>query len=117
MSALALLTRISEGMPMISRSDGCTFHLLLADRPLPCPMERTYGVTRITSLCFWYLYGAEGARTKSAVVLFEEGASSKQKFFRQIEFIADILADELVRRRRLAVLYNLQGSSILEQSY
>jgi hypothetical protein len=102
---------------MISRSDGCNFHLLLADRPLPYPMERTYGVTRITSLCFWYVYGAEGAGTKSAVVLFEDGASSKQKFFRQIEFIADILADELVRRRELAVLYNLQGSSILEQSY
>jgi hypothetical protein len=50
-------------------------------------------------------------------VLFEDDASSKQKFFRQIEFIADTLADELVRRRELAVLYNLQGSSILEQSY
>jgi hypothetical protein len=113
----ALLTRISEGMPMISRSDGYNFHLLLADRPLPYPMEKTYGVTRITSLCFWYMYGAEGAQTKSTVVLIEDSARSKQKVFRQIEFVADILADELVRRRELAVLYNLQGSSIVEQSY
>jgi hypothetical protein len=104
-------------MPMISRSDGCTFHLLLADRPLPYPMERTYGVTRITSFCFWHVYGAKGAKTKSTVVLIEDSASSKEKVFRQIEFVADILADELVRRQELAVLYNLQGSSILEQSY
>jgi len=32
----------------------------------------------ITSLRFWYVYGAEGARTKSAVVLVEDGASSKR---------------------------------------
>ncbi len=102
---------------MISRSDGCTFHLLLADQPLPYPMEKAYGVTKFSSLCFWYVYGAEGAETKSAVVLFENVASAKEKVFRKIEFIADILADELVRRRELASLYNLQGNSIQEQSY
>jgi hypothetical protein len=113
----ALLARMSEGIPMISRSDGCNFHLLLADRPLPYPMERTYGPTRITSLCFWYVYGAEEAETKSTVVLFECGTGCREKIFRQIEFIADVLADELLRRRELAVFYNLQGNSILEQSY
>ncbi len=35
-----LLCRMCESMPMISRSDGKTFHVLLADRPLAYPQER-----------------------------------------------------------------------------
>jgi hypothetical protein len=113
----ALLSRLFEGMPMISRSDGRNFHLLLADRPLAYPMERDKDPKPMTSVCFWYVYGAEGGATKSTVVLFECGAGSREKIFRQIEFIADVLADELLRRRELAVFYNLQGNEILELAY
>lgn len=113
----ALLSRLSEGMPMISRSDGRTFHLLLADRPLAYPMERGKDPKPMTSVCFWYVYGAEGRATKSTVVLFECGAGSSRKIFREIEFIADVLADELLRRRELAVFYSLQGKEILELAY
>jgi hypothetical protein len=108
---------MSEGMPMISRSDGRSFHLLLADHPLPYPAERVAGPTRTTSVCFWYVYGEEMSATKSTVVIFECSASSRDKMYRRIEFIADVLADELVRRRELAVFYNLQGNSVLELSY
>ena len=55
----ALLSRLSEGIPMISRSDGKTFHLLLADRPLPYPAERGEQVTPTVSVCFWCVYGAD----------------------------------------------------------
>jgi hypothetical protein len=113
----ALLSRLSEGMPMISRSDGRKFHLLLADRPLAFPMERDESPTRMTSVCFWNKYGADRDAAKSTVVLFESCAGARGKIFRQIEFIADLLADELQRRRELAVFYNLQGNSILELSY
>jgi hypothetical protein len=113
----ALLSRLSEGIPMISRSDGRNFHLLLADRPLAYPMERGEDQTPMTSVCFWYVYGPEGVATKSTVVLFEYGAGPRGKIFRQIEFIADVLADELLRRRELAVFYNLQGNEILELTY
>jgi hypothetical protein len=51
----ALLSRLSEGIPMISRSDGKTFHLLLADRPLPYPAERGEHPTQTVSVCFWYV--------------------------------------------------------------
>jgi len=66
----ALLTRLSEGIPMISRSDGRNFHLVLADRPLPYPVESASGPTGTISVCFWYVYGAENRETKSTVVLF-----------------------------------------------
>ncbi|HEY1482078.1 MAG TPA: hypothetical protein VGF19_05070, partial [Candidatus Acidoferrum sp.] len=35
----AILCRLCEGIPMISRSDGKLFHLLLADHPIPYPAE------------------------------------------------------------------------------
>lgn len=113
----ALLSRFSEGIPMISRSDGRNFHLLLADRPLPYPMESGEAPTRMTSVCFWYLYGAEKSATKSTVVLFESLSAAKEGAFRQIELIADLLSDELLRRQELAVFYNLQDNSILELGY
>jgi len=102
---------------MISRSDGRNFHLLLADRPLPYPMERAGGPTGTISVCFWYVYGAEKRETKSTVVLFEGTLGLKSTLFRQIESIADMLADELLFRQGLGVLYNLQGHEILELAY
>ena len=111
----ALLFRLSEGIPMISRSDGRNFHLLLADRPLPYPAERGGGPT--VSVCFWYQYGAERDATKSTVVLFEGVTSPKGIHFRKIEFIADVLAEELLRRQSLAVFYNMKGNAILELAY
>jgi hypothetical protein len=113
----ALLFRLSEGIPMISRSDGRSFHLLLADRPLPYPAERDGGPTPSVSVCFWYQYGADRNGTKSTVVLFEGVSSPKTILFRQIEFIADVLTDELLRRQGLAVFYNIKGNAVLELAY
>lgn len=113
----ALLFRLSEGIPMISRSDGKNFHLLLADRPLPYPAERGVGATPTMSVCFWYLYGTDRNSTKSTVVLFEGIPGPKANLFRQIEFIADVLADELLRHQSLAVFYNMKDNAILELAY
>lgn len=113
----ALLSRLSEGMPMISRSDGRNFHLLLADRPLPYPIETSEGPTRMTSVCFWHVYGTENAATKSTVVIFESVCEFNPNIFRQIEFIADILADELLRRHTLGAFYNMQANAVLELTF
>lgn len=102
---------------MISRSDGRNFHLLLADRPVAFPVERDAESPPMTSVCFWYLCGADRRATKSTVVLFDCHEGSREKMFRQIEFIADVLSDELLRRGELAVFCALQGDSILERSY
>jgi hypothetical protein len=63
------------------------------------------------------LYGAHRDQTKSTVVLFGDTFGPKANIFRQIDFIADLLADELLRRRSLAVFYNIQGNEILELAY
>ena len=112
-----LLLRLSEGIPMISRSDGRNFHLLLADRPLPYPAERSGSPTRTVSACFWYVYGADQNVTRSTVALFEGGYGPRASIFRQIEFIADLLSEELLRRKSLAIFYDVQGNEIRELAY
>ena len=58
-------------MPMITRSDGRNFHLLLADRSRPFPVERD-GPADSLSLCFWYVYKNGKLLAGSAVVLFPD---------------------------------------------
>src|SRR5271165_611844 len=113
----ALLSRLSEGIPMISRSDGKDFHLLLADHPLPYPIEAGSGPTREISVCFWYAYGHGRDSTRSTVVLLPSSTVKNTNIFRQIEWVADLLADELSRRRILAGFYGLQSDSLQELSY
>ncbi len=67
-----MLRRIREGMPMISRSDGKTFHLLLADRAVPYPAERKSGPSKLVSICFWYSHIAAGQETCTSVVVLPE---------------------------------------------
>lgn len=57
------------------------------------------------------------ARDESTVVLLENILGPKAAIFRQIESVADLLADELLRRQTLAGFYNLQGYEILELAY
>ncbi len=65
------LYRMSKSMPMISRSDGRNFHLLLADRPLPFPVEKDGPADRV-SLCFCYVYENDRSIAGSTVVLLPD---------------------------------------------
>lgn len=68
----SLLCRLNEGIPMISRSDGQTFHLLLADYPACYPAERdSIGMER-TSVCFWYSHVLDAGTTCSTVVILRD---------------------------------------------
>jgi hypothetical protein len=111
------LGRLSESMPMISRSDGRNFHLLLADRPLAYPAERETGSTERLSLCFWYSHVGGASRTQSTIVLLPGLLDRTLGLFRQIEFVADLLVAELLNRQSLAGLYDLQGNSLHELGY
>ena len=112
-----LLCRLCEGMPMISRSDGKTFHLLLADQPLPYPAERESGLTKRISVCFWYSHIRIPQATLATIVLLPPGDTQSPSFFRLIESVADLLALELKHRPRLGSLYQLDGSSLAELTY
>ncbi len=84
------LWRYCEGFPMISRSDGDTFHLVLADRPRPYPAERSVQNTFYLSLCFLYEHELFDG-TQASIVLIE-ARKCGPSLYRQIEEIADSLA-------------------------
>ena len=92
---------------MISRSDGETFHLLLADRPLPYPLECDVGPTRKISVCFWYAHTRQPKSTFSTIVILEGCRTNHPSVFRKIELAADLLAEELSREGQLAGVYEL----------
>jgi len=92
---------------MISRSDGETFHLLLADRPLPYPLERAAGPTRKLSLCFWYTHVRQPKQTFTTIVVLAGSRSNHSILFRKIELVADLLTAELAIHEKLAEVYEL----------
>lgn len=102
-----LLCRLCEGLPMISRSDGETFHLLLADRPAPYPPERDSGPTRKFSVRFWYSHIRQPQVTCSTLVILLGARSNHPVFFRKLETVADLLAEELAGGGQLAEVYEL----------
>jgi hypothetical protein len=103
----AVLARLCEGLPMISRSDRKSFHLLLADRPLPYPIERTAGSTGQISVCFWYSHIRQPKRTFSTIVVLADSRTHHPAVFRRIEMVADLLAEELARHGSLGDFYEL----------
>ena len=50
-------------------------------------------------------------------MLFPDLRTSKTGLFRQIEFVADLLVAELLRRKSLSGLYDLQSDSLRELRY
>ena len=101
---------------MISRSDGSSFHLLLADRPLPYPNERSAGPTRKISVCFWYSHVSTSKVTNSTIVTLHPAQTNCPGVCRAIETVADLLAESLVRRRSLREFYDFTGGSLFELS-
>jgi hypothetical protein len=109
----ALLGRLCEGLPMISRSDGTSFHLLLADRPLPYPNEYA-APTRKISVCFWYSHVSEPKMTNATIVTLRSIRNTRPAVFRVIETVADLLAQNLAQRGKLGQFYDFRGDSLFE---
>jgi hypothetical protein len=99
------LSRLCESVPMISRSDGSTYHLFLADRPLPYPNERSAGRTQKISAFFWYSHVSRPRVVGSTLVTLRSSKANQPGVFRTIETIADMLAETLARDGQLKELY------------
>jgi len=83
MGQQALLSRLCEGLPMISRSRGKHFYLFLADQPLPEPTEKDVGPTSNVSVCFWYTLTKQPHSTLSTIVILEPCAHPRRSLFRK----------------------------------
>jgi len=96
---------------MISRSDGQSFHLLLADRPIPYPNELAAGRTDRISACYWYSHVRQHDKTRSTIVVLPCADTNCPAAYRLIEIAADLLAEELTYRSELAEFYEFIPAS------
>jgi hypothetical protein len=113
----SLLCRRCEGIPMISRSDGKTFHLLLADYPARYPAERASGKTEKISVCFWYSHVLDSGSTGSTVVILRDPGRNFAGLFRLIETAADLLAKQLADCYRPATWCELVNDGLRTMAY
>jgi hypothetical protein len=119
-----LLERLNDEGPMISRSDGESFHLVLGDRPISFPAERFSGNTAMMTAGFWYVSetaarslvagestGTNGF-TETVVVILRKPPKSGAALMRHLEDLADTLAEKITQLGRLATLYEFDGQRL-----
>jgi len=95
---------------MISRSDGESYHLLLADTPRPYPAERGNQEMWGVSVCFWHAHIVSPTETRTTIVLLPERTLGwSELVFRQVETVADLLANKLSRSGNLNSWYDLRS--------
>lgn len=107
-----LIERLSEWGPVISRSDGATFHLVLGDRPIEYPAEKAAGKTEMMSAGFWYVHEANGESTETVVVILRRPPRGGVPLLRHLEIVADKLAEKLRKPGRLPCLYEFDGQQL-----
>jgi hypothetical protein len=110
----SLLVRLNEWGPMISRSDGFDFHLVLGDRPIEYPAERAAGKSEMMSAGFWYQHEANGGSTETVVVILRNPPQAWASLIRRLEMVADKLYGKLCKSGRLATLYEFDGDRLRE---
>lgn len=89
---------------------GKTFRLEAANAPVIFPSAS--GTSKIeSSIGFWYTQ--KNASTECVVVMIRQSGRQPFEVRRQVDFIADKLAEQLARNRRLSAVYEFDGSEMV----
>jgi hypothetical protein len=107
-----MLERLNEWGPMISRSDGINFHLILGDRPIEYPHEKSAGHSDMKSVGFWYVHEGNGGSTETVVVILRKPPLGGVSLLRHLELVADKLFEKLSKSNRLSCLYEFDGQHL-----
>src|SRR5579859_6106342 len=114
----SIVERLDERGPVISRSDGESFHLVLGDRPISYPAEKSSGETGMMTVGFWYVKerrsesGEATASTETVVVILRKPPAAGVPLMKHLEKLADQLAEKLVKPEKLATLYECEGNRL-----
>jgi hypothetical protein len=107
-----LVERLNEAGPVISRSDGISFHLVLGDRPISFPAEKSSGKTDMLTAGFWYMRSLnddDPPVTETVVVLLRRPPGRGTAVMRCLEAVADKLAEKLIKADHLDTFYEFDG--------
>ncbi len=100
--------QLNATLPVISRSDGASYHLVMGDKPISYPAEKSAGQSDMKSVGFWYLHEANPC-TETVVVILRRPPLSELRLLRHIETVADRLAEKLQKKSKLPCLYEFDG--------
>jgi hypothetical protein len=103
-----VVERLNEADPVISRSDGESFHLVLGDKPIFFPAEKSSGKSGMMTAGFWYVKDGNDEAThvtETVVVILRNPPKRGPALMRHLERVADKLAEKLGKADALATLY------------
>jgi len=109
--------RLNEWGSVIARSDGKSFHLIAADGPLFYPGEGRPSRSELASVGFWYVHDRNGPSTETVVMLLRHPPRHPMSMLRQIEIVADRLAELLTKTSHLPRLYEFDGSRLVAKAH
>lgn len=108
--------RINESAPVISRSDGLTFHLILGDRPIEYPAERSSGNTEMVTAGFWYAKDVNDHNCETefagTVVVMLRKRSGGIGLLQQLEIVADRLVERIIKASDIETFYAFDGDRL-----
>lgn len=108
-----LVERLNEAGPVISRSDGVSFHLVLGDRPISFPAEKSSGKSEMLTAGFWYMRERGDGNpqvTETVVVLLRRPPGRRgAALMHCLETVADRLTEKLTKPDGLATFYEFDG--------
>jgi hypothetical protein len=108
--------RINDVAPLISRSDGETFHLVLGDRPISYPAEKSSGKTDMVTAGFWYVRErnpeGKGAALAGTVVVKLRKHPRGFEMLRQLEIVADRLVEKIQKTPFIEPFYEFDGDRL-----
>jgi hypothetical protein len=118
-----IVERINDCAPIISRSDGETFHLVLGDRPISYPAEKSSGKTDKVTVGFWYVKENDHKNRKNeekgeddmfagTVVVMLRKPPGGIGLLVQLEIVADKLVEKLNKTQFIETFYEFDGDHL-----
>lgn len=107
----AVLERVNKESPIISRSDGLNFHLVLGSQPIGYPPRRPGG-RGYCSAGFWYVHEGPQVSSEIVVVLVRDRFLTERSLLQILNFAADELYEKLERTGILDGAYEFEGGRL-----
>jgi hypothetical protein len=101
----------------IVRSDGRSFRLIAAAKPVSYPTANPLVEAQMFSIGFWYDRKLVGPLTEIVVVILRQPPGQPMDVMQQVEIVADRLAERLAKNTRLAATYEFDSYRSVLKAY
>jgi hypothetical protein len=107
-----MIVRMTESSPLISRSDGSTYHLFLQDGPNRRYRSSGELIAGELIATFRYAHDKFSLRSEQLRIFIKNPGQSNDEITKQLEDVADRLAVALQGGSKLARLYTFENGTL-----